>query len=236
MIYGLDPQGPLVSLVVGIWADRTNPSSLLRWTASCVLCIVIVYSLVPLWIVTQMLNFNITSRPRVAKQVTSDKWQGIMVAYATPPSLPLSSMTRVFGLSQASLSLSFPWVTWFDLDLALKRTKRWKCQFWLYCICICICICISGLAITDAFPYLNRWGSYNQQHHCFRAFFLISRSPTIGLVWRDVGEDDDDKGRVCPDTSIVLCDDASCRVTMQSTLYVAVITIILDRGCICICI
>lgn len=34
-------------------------------------------------------------------------------------------------------------------------------------------------------------------------------------------------GRDCPDTRIVLCDDASCRVTMQSTLYVAVITIIL---------
>ena len=41
-------------------------------------------------------------------------------------------------------------------------------------------------------------------------------------------------GRDCPDIRIVLCDDASCRVTMQSTLYVAVITITLDRRCICI--
>ena len=40
-------------------------------------------------------------------------------------------------------------------------------------------------------------------------------------------------GRDCPDTRIVLCDDASCRVTMQSTLYVAVIIIILGR-CTCI--
>lgn len=35
-------------------------------------------------------------------------------------------------------------------------------------------------------------------------------------------------------TPELCCVMASCRVAMQSTLYVAVITIILDRGCICI--
>ena len=167
-----------------------------------------------------------------------------MVAYAPHP------MTRVFGLLRVRWpSVRFPWVTWLDLTWTWpwRKTKRWKCQCWLYCICICICI--SGLAITDVFPDLNRWGSYFvqsarrcRQHHCIRVFFFFSqgvtptsispsRPPTVGLVWCDVGEDDDDKGRVCPDTRIVLCDGASCRVTMQSTLYVAVITI---RGCICI--